>query len=205
MKDQQGDTLRRILDAATEVFAEVGFAGARVDEIAKRAAVNKAALYYHIGGKEELYAEVLRDLLGNPAEQSIQEIKATASPEEKLKVYIRHIGRAVKHSPAIPPIMLREVASGGEHISEYVIQRLTGLVGTLAEILEEGRQQGFFIDAAPVAVHFMIVGAIMFLQAKLSLMNQNVTHANAIKAMDTLLPEDVAAEVEMLILRAVKT
>src|SRR5688500_18108075 len=49
----------RILAAATEVFAEIGFAGARIDEIAARAGVNKAMLYYYVGDKERLYAAVL--------------------------------------------------------------------------------------------------------------------------------------------------
>ena len=48
----------RILDAATEVFAEKGFGETRVDEIAARAGVNKAMLYYHVGGEEALYAAV---------------------------------------------------------------------------------------------------------------------------------------------------
>ena len=49
---RKGETVTRILAAAKEVFAEVGFAGARVDEIARRADVNKASLYYHIGDKK---------------------------------------------------------------------------------------------------------------------------------------------------------
>ena len=49
-----------ILDAASAEFAERGFAGARVDEIAARAGVNKAMLYYRIGDKQTLYNAVLR-------------------------------------------------------------------------------------------------------------------------------------------------
>ncbi|HVR42592.1 MAG TPA: helix-turn-helix domain-containing protein, partial [Thermoanaerobaculia bacterium] len=41
-----------ILDVAAAVFAEQGFAGARIDEIARRAGVNKAMLYYRVGNKE---------------------------------------------------------------------------------------------------------------------------------------------------------
>lgn len=46
------DTTRRIMDTAAEVFSEVGYAGARVDAIAKKANVNKAMIYYHIGDKK---------------------------------------------------------------------------------------------------------------------------------------------------------
>ena len=52
-------TRERIVGAASAIFADKGFAGARVDEIARRAGVNKAMLYYHVGDKQALYTAVL--------------------------------------------------------------------------------------------------------------------------------------------------
>ena len=53
-------TRERILIAAFKEFAAKGFAGARVDAIARRAAINKRMLYHYFGDKEELFREVLR-------------------------------------------------------------------------------------------------------------------------------------------------
>ncbi|MBD3278576.1 MAG: TetR family transcriptional regulator, partial [Candidatus Aegiribacteria sp.] len=50
---------KAILEAAASVFAEKGWAGARVDAIASEAGLNKAMLYYRVGGKEELYRRVV--------------------------------------------------------------------------------------------------------------------------------------------------
>ena len=72
-------TRGRILSAALEEFATNGFAGARVDVIAHRAAINKRMLYHYFGSKEGLFREVLRlkmaerqalaeGLSGDPAE-----------------------------------------------------------------------------------------------------------------------------------------
>jgi AcrR family transcriptional regulator len=69
----------RILAAALKEFAAKGFAGARVDVIARRAAINKRMLYHYFGNKEHLFREVLRlkmterqawaeNLSGDPAE-----------------------------------------------------------------------------------------------------------------------------------------
>jgi AcrR family transcriptional regulator len=65
-----GGTAARILDAAEEVFAEVGFEGASTREVAKRAAVPFGAIHYHWGTKRQLWqavfkrvAERLRDTL----------------------------------------------------------------------------------------------------------------------------------------------
>src|ERR1700676_5136854 len=54
---------RRIVAAAEQIFAEQGLAGARMDEIARAAKVNKALLYYYFRSKEELYRFVLDTLL----------------------------------------------------------------------------------------------------------------------------------------------
>ena len=50
----------RILAAALKEFAAKGFAGARVDDIARRAAINKRMLYHYFGNKEHLFREVMR-------------------------------------------------------------------------------------------------------------------------------------------------
>ena len=50
----------RILSAALKEFAAKGFAGARVDAIARRAAINKRMLYHYFGDKEHLFREVMR-------------------------------------------------------------------------------------------------------------------------------------------------
>jgi len=53
-------TQERILAAALKEFSAKGFSGARVDAIARRAAINKRMLYHYFGDKEGLFREVLR-------------------------------------------------------------------------------------------------------------------------------------------------
>ena len=75
-----GRTRERILSAALKEFAAKGFAGARVDVIARRASINKRMLYHYFGNKEKLFRAVLRqkiserrawadNLPGDPAER----------------------------------------------------------------------------------------------------------------------------------------
>ncbi len=61
-------TREKILAAAMVEFSARGFAGARVDAIARRARVNKRMLYYCFGAKQELYREILRRKLAERAE-----------------------------------------------------------------------------------------------------------------------------------------
>ncbi len=57
------DTKEQILAVAEELFAEKGFAGVRTHEIAERASVNKALIYYYFDSKEKLLREVLQKTL----------------------------------------------------------------------------------------------------------------------------------------------
>lgn len=60
-REQRSEESRaRILQAATSIFAEKGPEGARVDEIADQAGINKRMLYHYFGNKENLYMDVLR-------------------------------------------------------------------------------------------------------------------------------------------------
>ncbi len=60
MSRSAADTKRRVLAAASELFAERGFHATKARDIAERAGVNLAAGHYHYGSKRELYLEVLR-------------------------------------------------------------------------------------------------------------------------------------------------
>ena len=129
MKDRSSQTIDRILKAATKEFAEAGFAGARVDEIAKSAGVNKATLYYHIGDKKALYAQVVHHLFGNAVVQFNRNITAAQSPEDNLKAFIQTIAGMVDLHPELAAIMLREQASGGKHFPEMVAQETLEPIG----------------------------------------------------------------------------
>lgn len=67
-RSASGDSRARLLESAKDVFAEKGYAGARVQEIADRAGVNKQLINYYFGGKSGIYAELGREWLKSEAE-----------------------------------------------------------------------------------------------------------------------------------------
>src|SRR5574340_796174 len=88
-----------ILVAAGRVFDEKGYGGARVDEIAARAGVNKAMLYYHVGGKEELYAAVVARVLDGVLERLSAVLSARTEPRERFRALVEAVGRAARGVP----------------------------------------------------------------------------------------------------------
>src|SRR5437667_10962453 len=105
-----------ILAAAALEFAARGFAGARVDRIARRAGVNKAMLYYHFKSKERLYRTLLRRMFRTAAERLEAIATSDLSPEQKLDSVMPAVARLIQEHAVIPAIMLREVPEGGGHL-----------------------------------------------------------------------------------------
>ena len=81
-----GRSRGRILSAALKEFAARGFAGARVDVIARRAAINKRMLYHYFGDKEHLFREVLRRKIG---ERRTWAEGLSGDPTESLPFWFR--------------------------------------------------------------------------------------------------------------------
>lgn len=79
-------TRTRILEAALREFAQKGFAGARVDVIARRASINKRMLYHYFGDKEGLFREVLRRKM---KERAAWLASAPEDPTERMPYWFR--------------------------------------------------------------------------------------------------------------------
>ena len=202
--EKPGKTAEKILTAARAVFAENGYSGAHVDEIAERAGVNKATLYYQIGDKDTLYANVIHQVMGNAAQGIANAVEKVDHPEEKLKVYINCIAANVDKNPEFPSIMMREVAAGGAHLPRVVVEDIASVIIVLAGILEEGRKKGLFVEVAPFLIHMMISGTILFYKKIMPIKDRQSWLPAAIKTHDKKLKESLGDEVAKLVLKAIK-
>ena len=151
-----------ILAAAALEFSARGFAGARVDRIARRAKVNKAMIYYHFKSKEQLYRTLLRRMFTRAAER-LQAIAAgSATPAEKVDLAIAGIAAFIEEHTFFPAIMLREVAEGGAHLDRETLRTLAAVPLTIAGIVEQGVASGDFRQVDPVFAYFSMLAPIVF-------------------------------------------
>jgi len=164
---------QKILDASSAVFAEEGFAGARVDAIAQRAGVNKAMLYYHIGDKRALYGEVLNRNFGRIENALKENLPKEGSPSDRLRAVITIVERAIAANPDHPRIVLREFASGATNLPVEILHRMLGLLTVVKDILAEGTGSGEFRPTEPVMTHLTLIGAILLLSV-VSLLHERV-------------------------------
>jgi len=197
-------TIRRIINAAAKVFSEAGFAGARMDEIAKSARVNKATIYYHIGDKKVLYAEVLHDIIGNATERFMRDLRGNESLEEKLRICISEITHTMDQHPYLSPIMMWEQASGGRNLPEIIARDFARIISIVTEILEEGAKQGVFIETTPLVIYSMITGGVMFYKGSYPVRSGYAAFPETVKKLGASVSGDFSREIEKLILKAVK-
>ena len=102
-------TQSEILDVATKEFAEHGYSGARVDEIAERTRTTKRMLYYYFGSKAGLYRAILEGLMGGLAQRGLAEIAPDTDPAEAIRTIVRVQAEALLARPHIGRLIIREL------------------------------------------------------------------------------------------------
>jgi AcrR family transcriptional regulator len=154
-----------ILDVATREFADKGYTGARVDEIAERTSTTKRMIYYYFGGKEQLYIAVLER-----AYSAIRALEAELDVEHlEPEDAIRRLAELTFDHHEANPDFIRLVSIENIHRAEHIARSevLAGLANPaldgLTQILERGRAAGRFRDDVdPLDVHMVISSFCVF-------------------------------------------
>jgi AcrR family transcriptional regulator len=154
-----------IIEVATREFADRGYAGARVDEIAARTRTTKRMIYYYFGGKEDLFLAVL--------EQAYRRIRAL---EQRVDVEqlepaaaLRQLAELTFDHHEADPDFVRLVSIENIHHAEHLRRSRSRDVlaapalDILARIMERGRASGQFRgDLDALDVHMIISAFCVF-------------------------------------------
>src|SRR5881409_2055681 len=154
------DRALRIIAAAREEFARRGFAGARVDQIARRAGVNKQLLFYYFHSKRGLFQAVLAQSAGE-LETALAELSYPAGgPLERLRLTLAAQFEFLARNPQIVALLGQGTRSGGGAAFAPAINRLVVL-------LAEGQGLGQVRD--DVDPHLAAAQALILMVAYLGL------------------------------------
>ncbi len=134
-----------ILKTAEEEFATKGFYGARVDEIAKKSAINKRIIYQHFSSKEQLYKEVLLHAYTKmaKAESKLFEVKETATRtiQNLICMYFDYL----KSNPTYVSLILWENLHEGLYVRQLDLSNIKNKVyDFIFQILQAGKESGEF-------------------------------------------------------------
>jgi AcrR family transcriptional regulator len=143
---------QEILDAALSVFAEKGFAGARLEDVAQRAGVTKGTIYRYFPSKEELFKSLVRVAIGGTLEQVTAFASAYEGAARELLVFvIRTIGTVMRTSDRIvlPKIILAEAGNFPELVRFYRFEIIEKGIGLFRGIVEQVIARGEFREVSP--------------------------------------------------------
>jgi TetR/AcrR family transcriptional regulator len=183
-----------ILAAAALEFAARGFAGARVDRIARRAKVNKAMIYYHFKSKQRLYRALLRRMFTLAAARLQAIAIGPGAPADKVDRAIAGIAAFIQEHTFFPAIMLREVAEGGAHLDRETLRALAAVPRAVAGIVAEGVTVGDFRPVDPVFAYFSMLAPIVFYLAGTPI-RRELSHLHVIE-MRAMSPAEFVEQVQ---------
>ena len=136
-------TREALLDAATLVFAEQGFAGARVDEIAARAGVNKALIYAYYGDKTGLYRAVLTAHLDEFADPVFSKAVASETgPRRALEDIVRRFFRLLIKNRSFARLLAWDLLSNDKSGRNVILESAGPLLELISELVDRGRATG---------------------------------------------------------------
>ena len=154
-----------ILDQATRLFAERGYEGTSMADLAERVGMRKASLFYHFESKDALYAAVLDRLI-----VAVSGVIATAATTdgsflERLDNLSDALTTVLGEQPFAARLIIREAMDWGPVIRETLIEPMLGVLGAAEAFVRAGQQAGVFVELDPkhllvslIGLHFMPFG-----------------------------------------------
>lgn len=139
-------TREMILDGAFAEFSTKGFDGARIDEIALRAGVNKNLLYHHFGNKDGLFTALLERMYETIRQRQDDLQIRSLDPVQAIRKLVIFTGSVWVQHPEFLRLLQSENLNGGRHVhaSEKISSMYNPLLATINDVLERGAQAGKF-------------------------------------------------------------
>lgn len=151
-----------ILDEATRLFAERGYEGTSMSDLAERVGLRKASLFHHFASKEVLYAAVLARLIEKVGETIASAAFATGSFAERLDALSDAITDVLAGQPFAARLLIREVMDWGPVARDHLADQMLQVLSASETFLRSGQDEGTFapFDAKQLVVtllgvHFM--------------------------------------------------
>ena len=163
-KRRAEDRPREICAAALKVFAEKGFAAARLDEIAKRAGVSKGTLYLYFNDKEALFRAVVRDTVAPNIEAVRAAVLGADLPfDQVVRMFLARFADLTTRLPigAVAKMVIGESRNFPELAKVWHDQVASRALTMLAGLIEAAQQRGEVRDGDPRLHAFSLAGPML--------------------------------------------
>jgi TetR/AcrR family transcriptional regulator len=163
-RDRDGSR-RLLLEAARAEFAAKGLMGARVDEIARHARLNKQLVYHYFGSKDDLYLAVLERVYAEIRERERGLSLGDLPPAEAMAKLVAFSFDYLAEHPDFITLLNDENGHRGRHLarSRRMHEMHSPLIALIRRTLKQGAADGAFRDGLdPLQLYISIAGLAYF-------------------------------------------
>jgi TetR/AcrR family transcriptional regulator len=151
---------RRILTVARSEFAERGFEGARLQDIAARAGLSHPTLLYHFDSKANLYRAVIESAVSEWAEETEAAVSTALRGFDQVASIVDAGFRFFEHNEDFVRIVRREAIHGGGRLEEAIVGTLRPLLDRAVHFLEREMHAGRLRRHDPLELMQICYGAV---------------------------------------------
>jgi AcrR family transcriptional regulator len=158
------DTESQILDAAKKIFVQKGFAGARMQEIADEANINKAMLHYYFRNKESLFERILENAIDAVFPKLVESLMTEGTVIQKLERLVNSYIDVILENSYLPMFLLHEISQNRMGMIDKMKSKMEQhhvLAQFSKQVLEE-QARGILKPIMPQHILLTVMSLIIF-------------------------------------------
>lgn len=150
-KEEAEVTREKLLDVALPIFSKKGYAKTTLSDIAKEAGLTRGAIYWHFGGKSELYNALVEERFSNANKLILDIFTDNRSPLEKIHnlliTSMEYVEKDKEYRAIMELTLLKtEVIGEVEDMMKIKEEGTKAMIGEVEKIIEKGKSLGQFRD-----------------------------------------------------------
>ena len=151
----------RIVDAAVEVFAEKGFRGARISDIARAAGVADGTIYLYFRNKEDLLLTIFEEKVGEILVRMHAALENVDAPLDRIRAFAGLHFHLLRTNPALAQVLQVELRQSSRFLRDYRPEKLWQYLDVFDSLLREGQAAGVLrSDLDPFLMKWAFFGAL---------------------------------------------
>ena len=155
-------TEQKILEAAKKVFLAKGLDGARMQDIADEAGINKALLHYYFRSKDKLFEQIFAEVAGHFLPKILAIFESEETVFKKIETFCIEYMNQINETPYVPIFILNEINRHPEEFLKKVFGNKMPPVDKILKQLEKEKKQGIIKKVDPLQLLLNMLSLCVF-------------------------------------------